>query len=402
MTRRSPELAVLETWRPELQAWRRHLHSRPELGFEERETAGFIAQRLRSFGLQVHEGIARTGVVGTLRRGHSTRTISLRAEMDALPMVEANDFPHKSASPGRMHACGHDGHIVMLLAAARFLAGHAHFTGNVHFVFQPAEEGAGGAAAMLEDGLFERFPADVIYGMHNVPEVAAGTFVVKPGEILAAYDTFDIAVRGRGAHAAFPQTGDDSVLAAAQLICAINTIVARSIAPADTAVLSVTTLRAGEARNVIPAEVCIGGSIRTFRPQIRERLIARLGDVCEGIGRAFGVRIALETRAIHPATVNTKSASALAAAVVADTFGRPALAQDFDPLMASEDFSLLLERRPGCYVLLGSGARQGAPGLHNAHYDFNDDLLTRGAAFWICIALAHCQSALRTEDDLAP
>jgi hippurate hydrolase len=379
-------MRVIETIRnhqARLTAIRRDIHAHPELAFAERRTAELAAAHLESLGVEVHRGIGRTGVVGTIRGGRGLRAIGLRADMDALPMQERNTFAHHSRHPGCMHACGHDGHTTMLLAAAEVLAARRDFDGVVHLVFQPAEEGEAGARAMIEDGLFERFPMEAIFGLHNWPGIAAGHFAVHTGPAMACADRFDIAVRGRGCHAAMPHLGNDPVVAAAALVQAIQTVTARTLDPLDPAVVSTTMFHAGEAYNVIPDRAELSGTVRAFSDAVQERIEARLRELCDGIAAAHGVEITLAYRRGYPATVNSAAEAALCAEVARALVGADKVVTDARPSMGAEDFAFFLQHKPGCYVWLGNGPGEGGCTLHNPHYDFNDDIIPTGAAYWV-------------------
>jgi len=380
-------IAEIEAYREELTNWRRDLHAHPELAFEERRTAQFVAERLTEWGLDVDRGMARTGVVGTLSRGAGP-VVGLRADMDALPMSEANDFSHRSKYEGRMHACGHDGHTVMLLGAARYLAARPDFSGTVHFIFQPAEEAAGGAKVMIDEGLFERFPVDAVFGMHNWPGLAVGRFAMRPGPMMASLDCFDIRIQGRGAHGALPHHGIDPIATAAQLIVALQTIVSRNVDPLRSAVISVTKIQAGDAYNIIPENVALGGGIRCFEPELRDMLKRRLREVVDGVTQAAGASASLRFVSGYPAVMNDPADTRLAAAVAAGIVGDQYVSANAEPVLGSEDFAFMLERNPGCYVFIGNGVEAGGCMIHNPHYDFNDEILTLGATYWVRLAQA--------------
>ena len=377
-----PEIRAFEG---DLVAWRRDLHAHPELAYREHRTAGIVAERLRGWGIDVDQGLAETGVVGTLSRGEGA-TIGLRADMDALPMEESNDFAHRSRHAGRMHACGHDGHTAMLLGAARYLAGHGEFSGTVRFIFQPAEEAAGGARRMLDDGLLVRFPVDAVFGMHNWPGLDAGRFAARAGSMMASLDTFDIRILGRGAHGAAPQDGVDPVAAAAQVVTALQTIVSRNVDPRQSAVISVTRIHGGDADNVIPPEVSLGGGIRSFDPAVRELLCRRLVEVVEGVCASLGASGTVEFTARYPAVINAPESTALALRTAAAIVGEANVDARSDPVMVSEDFSYLLEASTGCFMLIGNGPAEGGCTIHNPGYDFNDDILALGATYWARLA----------------
>ena len=377
-----PEIQAFEA---DLVAWRRDLHAHPELAYREHRTAGFVAERLRGWGIDVDQGLAETGVVGTLSRGDGP-SVGLRADMDALPMEESNTFSHRSRHPGCMHACGHDGHTTMLLGAARYLAGHGEFSGTIRFIFQPAEEAAGGARRMLGDGLFQRFPVDAVFGMHNWPGLDAGRFAARPGPMMASLDTFDIRIQGRGAHGAAPQDGIDPVATAAQVVTALQTIVSRNVDPRQSAVISVTRIHGGDADNVIPSEVNLGGGIRSFDPAVRELLCRRVVEVVEGTCNSLGATGAVEFTARYPAVINAAASTELAMGTAAGIVGSASVNAQADPVMVSEDFSYLLEASTGCFVLIGTGTGEGGCMIHNPRYDFNDDILTLGATYWARLA----------------
>jgi amidohydrolase len=375
---------------PELIALRHDLHAHPELAFEEKRTAGVVAAELRRLDIDVQEGLAGTGVVGTLRNGRSNRTIGLRADMDALPIAEQSELPHASTHSGVHHGCGHDGHTAMLLGAARHLARTRGFDGTVNFIFQPAEEGRGGARVMREQGLFDRFPCDAVYALHNWPDLPVGRAQTRPGPIMAAADRFDIVLRGRGGHAAQPHRTPDVLLAASQLVVQLNTIVSRRIDPAESAVLSVTRVSGGVSHNVLPAEATMTGTVRTFDVAVQDRIERALRDAAAGIALAHGVDVEVNYQRYYPATINTEAQAAIAlqaaeaAGLVASVAPRPAL--------TSEDFAFLLEARPGAYLWLGQGRAASEDGtelpLHHPRYDFNDDALPYGVR-WFCAVAEH-------------
>ncbi|GAA0756038.1 amidohydrolase [Ideonella azotifigens] len=370
---------------PELVAMRRDLHAHPELAYEERRTAGIVAQALRLLGIEVAEGIGGTGVVGTLRCGDGPRTVGLRADMDALPMTELGRAPHASRHAGAHHGCGHDGHTSMLIGAARQLARTRRFDGTVHFIFQPAEEGKGGARRMIEDGLFDRFPCDSVYALHNWPDLPLGTAQTRAGPIMAAADRFDITVRGKGGHAALPHHTPDAILAASQLVGQLNTIVARRIDPNESAVLSVTRIAGGQSHNVLPAEVGITGTVRSFDPATQDRIEAALRAAAAGLAVAHGIEVDVNYDRYYPATVNSPAQAEIALAA-ARAVG---LQADMAPRGAftSEDFAFMLQNKPGAYLWLGQGrpdpGAEGERPLHHPCYDFNDAALPLGVA-WLC------------------
>ena len=382
-------LPSLEARREHLVALRHDLHAHPELAYGEHRTSERVTEFLVECGIEVHRGLAGTGVVGVLKQGDSPRMIGLRADMDALPVLEQNTFPHRSRHEGKMHACGHDGHTTMLLGAAQHLAATRHFNGTVVFIFQPAEETDGGTRLMIEQGLFERFPVQSVYGMHNWPGLPAGEFAVHKGPVMACADQFDILVRGHGAHAAMPHQGKDPLLAGAALVQALQGIVSRTLDPLDAAVLSVTRFFAGgEAYNVIPAEVKIGGTVRAFRPEVQDSMEAAMERQCAGIAAAHGVQASLTYRRGYPPTVNTVAEAEACEGVLKTLVGPGRVHTDMNPSMGAEDFAFMLREKPGCYVWLGNGLAEGGCMLHNPRYDFNDAVLTLGASYWVRLAEA--------------
>ncbi len=368
---------------PALRRLRHDLHAHPELGFAEHRTSALVADAMRALGLEVATGIGGTGVVATLRRGDGSRSIGLRADMDALPIVEASGVPHASVHPGVHHGCGHDGHTTMLVGAAQYLARSGRFDGTVHFIFQPAEEGQGGADAMIRDGLFERFPCDAVYALHNWPSLPLGTAQTRPGPIMAAADRFEITVRGRGGHAAMPHTTPDAILAASHLVLQLNTIVSRDIDPVASAVLSVTRIEGGHAHNVLPAEVTVTGTVRSFDPAVQDRIEARLRDVCAGVAASTATTLSIDYLRYYPSTINTAAEAqhALDAAAAAglDAMQAPAAA------FTSEDFAFMLRARPGAYLWLGQAMPGNERPLHHPCYDFNDDALPLGIRWFVAL-----------------
>lgn len=370
---------------PEMKAWRHELHARPETAFEEKWTSAFIAEKLKSFGLEPHTGLAGTGVVATLKAGASKKAIALRADMDALPLKETNDFAHRSVNEGRMHGCGHDGHVAMLLGAAKYLASKKDFDGAVHFIFQPAEEGGGGAGKMVDEGLFEKFPCDAVYGLHNWPALPLGQFGLRPGPMMASSDKFEIELGGKGCHAAMPHTGTDLVLVAASIIQELHTIVSRSVDPLEPAVVSVAHVKAGDgAYNVMPGSVLLRGTARAFSTEVQDIVERRIREICAGIAAAHGARAEVKYTRNYPPTVNDEAQAALCAEVAEKMAGKDAVIA-VKPVMGAEDFSFMLRVRPGCYIFAGSGEGDPAP-LHNPRFDFNDALLPIGAAYWSALA----------------
>ncbi|MDP6376506.1 MAG: M20 aminoacylase family protein [Pseudomonadales bacterium] len=367
----------------ELAAWRRDIHAHPEFGFEEARTADFVASKLEQFGVTVHRGMGKTGVVGVLRVGNETASIGLRADMDALPIVEQNDFAHRSANEGCMHACGHDGHMAMLLGAARYLSRTRNFRGQVNFIFQPAEEGIGGARAMIDDGLFHDFPCDRLFGMHNAPGMPVGQFGATAGTVTAAGAFFDIEIAGTGAHGAFPHESVDPVMIAAELALSLQTVVSRNVRPTDTAVVSVTQVRSGDAYNVIPASARLSGTVRTLSIKVMELIERRLMELAQGIARAHGGVASVDFRTVFHPVVNDAEAASVAADVCDELVGEANVHRDLPAGTGSEDFSFMLEEVPGCYLLLGNG-NTSRP-VHNPSYDFNDDALAYGASFFASV-----------------
>ncbi len=369
----------------EIAAWRRDLHAHPETAFEERRTSDFVAEKLAEWGIEVHRGLAETGVVGVLAgRRDNGRRIGLRADMDALHIHEQNNFAHRSLNDGRMHACGHDGHSAMLLGAAKYLAETRNFDGTVYLIFQPAEENEGGGRVMVEQGLFEKFPAEAVFGLHNKPGLPVGEIALRSGPAMAAFDIFEVTVTGQGSHAAMPHQGIDPVVVASQIVTALQTIVSRRSDPLDTVVVSVTQFHAGDTWNVIPNEAVLRGTVRTFKTELSERVEADIRRLAAGIAEAHGASVALGYERRYPALVNTESESALAARVAGDVVGTARVAPDAEPMMGSEDFAFMLQAKPGCYIWLGNG-EEGGPGgcsLHNPHYDFNDEAAVIGASYW--------------------
>ena len=380
--------------RSELQAIRRDLHAHPELRFQEQRTADVVARTLAEWGVEVHRGLAGTGVVGVIRSGKPGRSIGLRADMDALPIQETNSFTHRSQFDGRMHACGHDGHMAMLLAAARHLAASRSFAGTVVLIFQPAEEGGAGADRMIREGLFDRFPCDAVFALHNWPGLAVGQFAVAPGPMMASTNEFDIRVTGRGGHAAMPHLTVDPVLIAVQIVQALQGIVTRTRNPNDLAVLSVTMIHAGDATNVIPDLAKIGGTVRTFDDSVTDLFERRIRQIADLTAQAHGATAAVQFQRTYPPTVNHPAQAEFAARVADTIVGAGNVVRNVDPSMGAEDFSFMLRARPGAYLFIGNGdgahrdAGHGAGPctLHNASYDFNDELIPVGGTFWVRLA----------------
>ncbi|KQO53327.1 M20 aminoacylase family protein [Methylobacterium sp. Leaf85] len=369
----------IKAFADDLTAIRRDIHAHPEIGFEEVRTSSLVAEHLASYGIEVHRGLGGTGIVGVLQgRSANGRRIGLRAEMDALPIEEETNLPHRSTIPGKMHACGHDGHTTMLLGAARYLAETRDFDGTALFVFQPAEEGLGGARAMLADGLFERFPCDEIYGLHNTPSGPHGKLKIRPGPMMAAADFFDIRITGRGAHAAEPHRGLDSIVAAAALVQALQSIVSRNADPLKSAVLSVTQIHAGAAYNVIPEGAHLAGTVRTFDRAVRTLVSRRIREVAQGIALAHGVEIGVEIRDTFSVLENSAAHAAAAAEIAREIFGSEGVDDDTVPRMGSEDFADMLMVVPGAYAWIGGTP---GPGLHNAAFDFDDSIIPLGSSY---------------------
>lgn len=374
--------------------WRKAIHQHPELGFEEQQTADFVANKLRQWGLdEVHTGIATTGVVGVLKgQSPNSRAIGLRADMDALALDEANDFSHASHIAGKMHACGHDGHTAILLASAWYLAQHRNFSGTVYFIFQPAEEGLGGAQAMIDDGLFERFKCDRIYALHNMPGIPQSHIWLKPGPLMASADRFDIAIEAKGGHAAMPQHLIDPSLVMSNIILSAQTIVSRNTSPLDTCVISFTDIHSGEGTyNVVPDSAQLKGCLRTFNPQVRQQALERLQQVVEQTAKLYGATASLTIQpGSYPATVNEQHSYEFAANIAEQLLGKERVNTHCDPLSGSEDFSFMLNKVAGCYLLLGNGlsGEKGGVCVHNPHYDFNDDIIPVGAALFCSLVTA--------------
>ena len=370
----------------ELTKIRRDIHAHPELAFQEKRTADIVARELTAYGLEVHRGLAQTGVVGVLRKGSSQRAIGLRADMDALPLEEKSQLAHRSTHRGRMHACGHDGHTALLLGAARYLAENQDqidFDGTVYFIFQPAEEAEGGAEIMIADGLFRQFPMDAVYGLHNWPGIPAGEMAIMPGPVMAGTCAFEIKVRGHGCHAAMPNQGVDTLVVTSQLVLALQSVVSRNLHPCESAVVSVTQIHGGEAFNIIPDDAVLRGTIRTFKPEVQTLVEQAIERLCSGIANAFGARIDTHFDLRYPPTVNSTAETALCRQTAEVLLGEDKVRKDELPSMGAEDFAFMLREKPGCYVWLGNGPGTGGCSLHNPHYDFNDDVLIYGISYWV-------------------
>jgi len=376
----------IQAMQAEMCEWRQHFHQFPETAFEEVNTSQFISSKLQSFGLEVHEGLAKTAVVATLSSGSSSKKVALRADMDALFIEEKNELSYKSKNAGKMHACGHDGHSAMLLGAAKYLAEHPNFDGTVYFIFQPAEEGRAGAKLMIDEGLFELFPADCVFGLHNFPDIPLGHFAIKPGPMMASFDCFEIVISGQATHAAMPHLGDDVMVAAAQIITALQTVVSRNINPADPAVLSITQIHGGNTWNAIPDSVVLRGTYRCFSSDVQTLIKEKLIQLVESITQAFGLSAQIDINpenAGYPVTSNSETETTIAIEVAQALVGIDNVDLSPQPSMGSEDFSFMLHEKPGCYVWLGNGSSDGDCLLHNPHYNFNDDILTTGASYWV-------------------
>jgi amidohydrolase len=371
---------------PDIMAWRRDLHAHPELLYDVHRTAAFVAERLRAFGCdEVATGFGRTGVVGVIKgrkpaAGAEVKVIGLRADMDALPIEEQTNLPYASRNPGKMHACGHDGHTAMLLGAARYLAETRNFSGDAVVIFQPAEEGGAGAAAMIEDGLMERFAIDQVYGMHNGPGLPVGAFATRPGPIMAATEHLTIRIEGLGGHAARPHKCIDSLLVGAQLVTALQSIVSRSVDPLDAAVISICAFQAGNAHNVIPQTAELKGTVRSLRAEVRDLLEKRVREVVAGVAQITGAKIELDYERSYPVVVNHVAQTALAARVAGEIAGEANVDTDMTPIMGAEDFSYMLEARPGAFIFIGNG---DSAGLHHPGYNFDDDAIVYGTSYWV-------------------
>jgi hippurate hydrolase len=378
----------------ELQQIRRDLHAHPELCYEERRTADVVAERLAEWGIPVVRGLGVTGVVGIIKNGTSPRAIGLRADMDALPVQELNTFAHASRHAGKMHACGHDGHTAMLLGAAHYLSRHRNFDGTVYLIFQPAEEGGGGAKRMMDEGLFDKYPMDAVYGMHNWPGIPVGRFGVVAGPMMASSNEFRVVVKGKGAHAAQPHRGIDPVMVAVQVAQAWQTIISREKNPLETAVLSVTQIHAGSATNVIPDEAVMVGTVRTFATSVLDQIERRMKEMADGVAAAFGASVDFEFHRNYPPLVNHPAQTAFAVEAMKAVVGEANVDTNVEPSMGAEDFAFMLQAKPGCYVFVGNGEGDhrasghglGPCQLHNASYDFNDQLLPIGASYWVRLA----------------
>lgn len=366
----------------DLVSWRQDIHAHPELGFQEVRTSEFVADMLRSFGLDVTTGLAKTGVVATLRRKPNGRSIGLRSDMDALPIAEENTFAHRSRHEGVMHACGHDGHTAMLLGAARHMAEHFDAPGQVHFIFQPAEEGGGGAKVMVDEGLFDRFPCDAVFGMHNAPGLEVGKFSTRPGPFLAGVDKVEVTVTGKGTHGALPYEGIDPVLIAAQIAVATPGLIAKKYPAIDPIVFSLTTISAGTAINVIPNDASLKGTVRHFKLEYQKSIHQNFKRMCDGIASAYGATCHVNYTPMFPPLINSVRETNTALVAAATLVGKDNTSANHDLIMGSEDFACMLQARPGCYIAIGNGTDKGGCMVHNPNYDFNDDILSLGARYW--------------------
>ena len=377
-----------------MQAWRHDIHRHPELAFEEQRTASKVAELLAGFGLEVHTGIGNTGVVGVLKKGSGERSIGLRSDMDALKILEQNTFEYRSINEGKMHACGHDGHTAMLLGAAQYLASEGEFDGTAVFIFQPAEEHGDGARAMIEDGLFERFPVDAVYAIHNFPSLATGKFAVRAGSIMAAEDNFEITINGIGHHAAMPHLGKDTIVIGAEIVTAMQSLVSRTLDPIDNAVVSFTEFITNGTVNVVPGQVILKGDTRSLTTAVQDHIEHTMERIVSGICAAHGATYEFSYRRNFVPTINTPEEAEIAAGVAGKVVGADNVVDNSRPVMASEDFGYMLQARPGAYLLLGNGEDGvGGCSLHNPTYDFNDDILSIGADFWVTLVHSQLQAS---------
>jgi len=364
----------------ELKQWRHELHAIPEIAFNEQKTALFVEQKLRLFGLTVHPRMAGTGVIASISSGDSKKSIALRADLDALPIIEKTGLSYSSSHQGMMHACGHDGHTSMLLGAAQYLAQHREFNGTVYFIFQPAEENEGGGRQLVKEGFFNKYPIDAIYGMHNWPGLAVGKFAIRSGPVMAAYDIFDITIKGKGGHAAAPHNTLDPIVIAAQIITAVQTISSRQQDPQDALVISITRFHAGDSYNVISETACLSGTVRTFKHSVQKKIIKQLSLLVECICQAHGATADIDYQKRYPATINTAAETENSYLAAAELVSEGNIISDSPPSMGSEDFSFLLNESKGCYISIGNG---DSASLHNPYYNFNDDILTLGVSYWV-------------------
>lgn len=383
----------LESFSAEFISFRRDLHAHPEIGFEETRTAKKVTDKLKEYGIEVHTGYGKTGIIGVLKKGNGQKIIGLRADMDALPMQEFNQFAHKSGFAGKMHACGHDGHTTMLLMAAKYLALYGQFNGTVIFIFQAAEEIAAGAKSMLDDGIFTRFPVESVYGLHNMPGFAAGSFVVTPGPIMASVSEFRITITGVGAHGAMPDNGHDPLFTAVQLINGLQGIITRNKKPIESAVLSVTQFHSGDAMNIIPDSAWISGTVRTFSHTVLNLIESRMKTIAQNIATSYECSAEVIFTRMAPATINSKAETEFAVSVMKRVAGENNVDDQVEPTMGGEDFAFFLQAKPGCFAFIGNGnGEHREPGygsgpclLHNPSFDFNDNITTTGAEYWVTL-----------------
>ena len=371
---------------PEMKEWRRYLHAHPETAFQEINTSEFIAEKLKSFGLEAHKGMAKTGVIGILKRGSKDDAIGLRADIDALAIHEESYLEYKSQNPGKMHACGHDGHTTMLLGAAKYLAERGKFNGAIYFIFQPAEENEGGGRVMVEEGIFDKYPMRSIFALHNYPGLPVGYFAIRTGPFAAAYDVFDIIIKCKGGHAGTPHVAQDPVIVAAYLIAMLQTIVSRNIDPIDTAVVSVTTVHGGTEYNVLPDIVSLSGTTRHFTPHAQDLVEARIKSIAAGVASSFGMNIEVKYQRRYPPLVNSPQETEQAVETAAEMVGRENVLTNIPPGSSSEDFAFMLQKKPGAYMIIGAGTADAGHLLHQSKYDFNDEVLPIGVGYWVAMA----------------
>lgn len=379
-------LPEIQAMHEEMTEWRHRIHMHPETAFEEYQTSDFVAETLESFGIEVHRGLAKTGVVGTLKSGSGNRAVGLRADMDALDLQELNEFDHRSRIDGKMHGCGHDGHTVMLLGAAKHLAKTRNFDGTIQFIFQPAEENVAGGRVMISDGLFEKFPVDSVYGMHNMPGFELGQFAVRKGALMASADFFEAKITGSGGHGAFPHQTIDPIVIASEVIGAWQKIVSRNVDPLKAAVVTVGQIHGGNTSNVIPEEVFMSGTTRSFDEGVQDMIEENMEKILNGICSAYGAKAEFLYERRYAATINTSDETDIAIAAAQSLVGVDAVDTDTIPIMGAEDFSWMLKERPGCYLMIANGAGEGSCHIHNPSYDFNDKILPLGANYWVNLA----------------
>lgn len=385
----------------ELQQIRRDIHAHPELCFEEKRTSEVVVQKLTEWGIPVLRGMGVTGVVGVIKKGYGNRAVGLRADMDGLPVQEINSFPHASRHAGKMHACGHDGHVAMLLGAARYLSEHGQFDGTVYMIFQPAEEGGGGAKRMMDDGLFTQCPMEAVFGMHNWPGIAVGAFGVTSGPMMASSNEFEVTIKGKGAHAAQPHKGIDPVMIAVQIAQSWQTIITRNKNPLDAGVLSITQIHGGSATNIIPDEAAMVGTVRTFTTEVLDLIEQRMRTIAEHTAAAFDAQVDFQFKRNYPPLINHAEETAFAVEIMQSVVGAEHVDTQVEPTMGAEDFAFMLQKKPGCYVFIGNGNGEhrhsghglGPCNLHNPSYDFNDELLPIGATFWVRLAESYLRKS---------